>query len=72
MIRPVQARLLMSVFNEDNMEDAKKRADILTDSITQAMELLWILARDGPGKMSAPAYTDRVHDSAFCMYVIRD
>ena len=67
MILISQARLLYSIFGEDNVEDAKKRADLMADGVTNGMDAMWLLAFDGPGAGDACIYVDKVRDTAFAM-----
>lgn len=62
-----QARLLYSIFSEDNVEDAKRRADLMADSISNGMDAMWLLAFDGPGTGDPSIYVDKVRDTAFAM-----
>ena len=57
----------MAEFCEDTVEDAKQRQDLLERTIGNCMNLMYILAIDGPKQKPAPVYTARIRDSAHSM-----
>ena len=50
------------------MESAAKRQDILADSVSAAVDLMYILARDGPGELPLEVYRMRVRDTGLAMF----